>query len=456
MNELGIPAGPDRKRLAVILVVTAAVLTCIAIFLPFRFIRLMIMGILAIPFGVYLVERPHWLFYAFAFILFSNIDIFLPGRPFAFIVIMLSAALILAIVNGRKFVAPDRTFAILLSVFVLLAFQSIAFAVDTESAWGGMRVLVRTLVNVLLIMQFVRTRKEFVVFLIVVTAATVVTNFLPLVIPPPAHHADKTLMWEMGVLRYEGYLREANFFAFHQIFFIPILLILFARFARPRFVRPLLLVLLAGTIFVLSLSFSRGGFVSLLVILVLLLVVERRNHAVLYTGLSVLVAAGIAAPAIYWDRIKSLLEVGEYLATDYAILIRVETIKVAIELGLQNIIFGVGIHNFLYNAARFIPFVQVVHNAFLQVFAELGLPALVVMLAMIVYNFRIMARMAGSGDREEAQVGRILIIHQIAVVVHSMSIPTAYGHLLWLTLALPSIARTVYSSDRGMEKSLRL
>jgi O-antigen ligase len=446
----------NRKKLIILLLPAAAILVCLAIFLPFRFVRLIIMGVLAIPFGVFLIERPSWLFYAIVFILFSNVDIFFPPRLFTLVLIMQIAALVVALVNGRRFVSPDRTFAVLVSVFLLLAFQSMAFAHDMDSAWGGISNFVKVLINVLLVMQFVRTRHEFIKFLVVILISTIVTNFLPLLVPPPDYYTSKTLIWETGVLRYEGYMLEANFFAFHQIFFIPLLLFLFARFSRPRLLRPFLLVVLAATIFVLSLSFSRGGFVSLLAILLVLLVMERKNHAVLYTGLLMIVIAGIAAPAIYWDRIKSLFEVGEYLTSDYAILIRIETIKVALMLGLKNILFGVGIHNFIYNAARYIPYAKVVHNAFLQIFAELGLPGLVVMMAILAYNFRILVRMSGSPDRDTAQLGRILIVHQIAVFLNSMFLPTAYNILLWLTMALPSIARSVYCGSDGSVKSRRL
>ena len=214
--------------------------------------------------------------------------------------------------------------------------------------------------------------------------------------------------------------------------------------------RPLILAALTGTVFVLMLSFSRGGFVGLIVILAVLLVVERRNKAVMTVALSGAVILLMAAPALYWDRINSLYEAARHVSQDHAILVRVRTLKVAAILGFENPVFGVGIGNFIYQSGRFLPFTKVVHNAFLQIFAELGLPGIVIVTTVFIRNFLIIRSMMRSKlNMERARLGRFLMIQQVAVVFNAMFIPIGYEFIFWLWLAIPSMADLAYSENAG-------
>jgi O-antigen ligase len=292
----------------------------------------------------------------------------------------------------------------------------------------------------------VDSRKFFIEFLIIIVIATMISDFLPFILPPPGDYASKTLMWGEGVLRYEGYQFEANTFAFHQIFIIPILLFLMTRFDRPRFVRPLLLAAIAGSVFVLMLSFSRGGFLGLIVILAVLLFVERKNRAVMTIAAAGAVILVVAAPGLYWDRVISAYEAAQHVSEDYSVMVRVQTMKVAAILGAKNPIFGIGIGNFIAQASRYLPFTKAVHNAYLQIFSEMGVPGLLIVSAIFIRNISIVRSMMGStGNRDRARLGRFLMIQQIAVTVTAMFIPIAYEFIFWLPLVIPSLANIAYS-----------
>jgi O-antigen ligase len=442
-------------RLVAAALAAAAVVTAAALLLPSGATRLLIMAGLALPAILLLVSRPEYVLAIIVFMRFTNFDIFLPVRLFRPLSLLLVASMVAVWLDGRRFALKDKFLSVLILAFVLIAFHSMAFAEDLRTSAHAFESLLGVVLVIAALLVLAPSRKNFFAFLIVLTAATMISDFLPLLVPPPGDYASKTLIWGEGVLRYEGYQLEANIFAFHQIFIIPILLFLLARFDRPWYVRPVIVAALAGTVFVLMLSFSRGGFVGLLVILAATLVVERKNRAVLAVAAAGAIILAVAAPALYWDRIITLYEAAKHVSRDYAILIRVQTLKVAFIMGIENPVFGVGLGNFIFQASRFLPFTKVVHNAFLQVFSELGLPGLLVLSTIFIRNIFIIRSMMGSrSDPDRARLGRFLMVQQIAVVVNATFIPVGYEFILWVWLIIPSLASAAYSEKTAEPERL--
>ncbi len=432
-------------RLAAWLAVILAASIAAVVFLPSGLVRLVVLGILALPLFLAIFDRPQWIFYALVFLIFSNVYIFFSFRIYRVLLLLLAVSLAVSIVRGRRFVIHDRPFFALAAAFSIIIFQSVAFARNIDASLSGLSKFTKILVTMLLMVQFSRDRSEFFRIVIFICAAIFVSDFFPLIIPPPERYKDMSLIWQQGVLRYEGYFLEANFFAFYQVFFIPLLLYLFARFKKPWFVRPLLTAVIAGAVFVTFLSFSRGGFVGLASLFVILFVVERKNRALLWGGIAVVALVAVMAPAVYWDRIATIFNTQTEWSQDLAIVSRFETMKTAVRLGFSNPIFGVGIDNFLEQAARFVPFNLDVHNAILQVLAETGLLGLSVIVTIVLYNFRVINRlMKRTDDPEAAQLGRILFVQQGAVFVNAMFLPAAYQPVLWFCFLFPTLARYAY------------
>jgi len=450
-NPLGGGMGEDGSRrfswrLAGAVLLLVALVVVAAMLLPSGAVMLLLMAVIAIPTILYLISKPEYVLAIMLFVRFSNLDIFLPIRLHRPLSMLLVAALLAVRLDGRKLIFRDRTLVLLIAAFMLTAFHSMAFAEDFQVSMKVLRILTSIFLVIGAAMLMVNSRKYFLEFLMVLVFATMVSDFLPFIFPPPGDYASKTLMWGEGILRYEGYQFEANIFAFHQIFIIPILLFFLARFDRPRIVRPLAMAALAGSVFVIMLSFSRGGFIGLLVILAVLLIIERKNRTIMTiaaVGAVILIAA---APALYWDRIMSMSEAAQNVSEDYSVLVRVQTMKVAAILGLKNPVLGVGIGNFIAEASRYLPFTKAVHNAYLQIFSEMGLPGLLIVSSISIRNIIIIrSMMRSTRNHERAGIGRFLMIHQIAVTVTAMFIPIAYEFIFWLSLAIPSLANIAYS-----------
>lgn len=436
-------------RLVILLVPLAVAAALALLFLPPSLVRLSILALVSLPVVFILLDRPRWVFYVFLFVLFSNLDIFLAFRFFRLMLLFLIATLALAVLNGRRIVIHDRSFISLVAAFLIIAFHSLTVARDLDESLNSLTEFVKVLINVALMVQFVRNRSEFRSFLLLITLGLLANNFLPIVISPPTAQASFKMIWAQGVFRYEGFELEPNAFASLQIFFIPILFYFVAVYRRRPVVRFVFLLLLVATIFVLILTFSRSGFVSLAFMFLCLLIVERRNRAVFVSGLAIIAVAAILAPAVYWERIGTIFSGDAEIMKDYAIVSRLETMRVALILGSKNPLLGVGIGNFIHAASFYVPFVNVVHNATLQVFSELGFPGLAVFLAIICYNIRVIrSLMRRRDDWEAAQAGRILLIQHVAVLVNSMFLPLSYQRIFWFTLALPSMARYAYTNFR--------
>jgi len=438
----------NLKRLILFI---AAPIACIAaaaiLFLPPGIVRLALMLVLAVPLVFLSIDRPTIIFYLLILILFSNLDVYAPFRLYRYVVILVLASFAFALASGRRIATHHPFMLTLLAAFAILAFQSLSVAREYDVAARKLGSFFKVLAAAAIVAQFVRDRREFRRFLLVMAGGILLSDFLPFIVQPPTRFASLSMLWDKGVVRYEGFIFEPNTFAMFQLFLIPILVFFIGVYRKPGVARPFFMLSILASIGVLALSFSRGGFIGLICLLPALIVVERRNKALFLFGLALVAAGIIAMPGVYWERVVSLFDFAAKRTDDFAILTRLETMRTALRLGLANPLLGVGIDNFLYHAAYFIPFRLAVHNTFLQIFAELGFVALAVFIGIIAYNMVIIRRMmARRGDPEAATIGRALLMQQIAVLVDAFFIPVAYDIILWFMLVLPAIAEYAYRS----------
>ena len=442
----------DLKRF---LLFVAAPLACCAvaaaIFLPAIF-TLALMLVFALPFIFLCIDRPVIIFYLVILILFSNLDVYAPFRLYRYLVIFLLASLALAVANGRRIVTHSPSLITLIVAFAILAFQSLSIAHEYRLAAGKLGQLYKVLVAVAIVAQFTRDRKEFRRFLLVMAAGILLSGYLPFIVHPPGRFASLSMLWSQGIVRYEGFVFEPNTFALFQLFLIPVLVFFVGSYRKLRVAPLFFAFLILASIGVLALSFSRGGYFGLACLLVTLVVVERRNKPVLLFAISLVAAGIIMIPGVYWERIASVINFATKRSGDFAIYTRLETMRVAIRLGLAHPLLGVGIDNFLPRAAYFIPHGLTVHNLILQIFSELGLVALLLFAGIVVCNFRIIRRMMRNvDDPEVAQIGRALLIQHIAMLAASLFVPVLYEMIIWFMLALPAVAEYAYRSESPAE-----
>jgi len=438
----------DRRRLVLVVLLPLALIVAAAIiFVPPGLWRLAALLFLALPFLFLSIDRPALVFYVLMFVLFSNLDVFVHFSLFRYILIFFLAVFALALAGGRKIITHHPLAIAFLGAFAILAIQSVAAARDSGASITRLGVLFKIILGIAIIAQFARDRRELQRFYLILAAAILVSGLLPFAVRPPSQGGTISVIWSQGVVRYEGFVFEPNTLALYQLFLVP-LLIFSVGISRRMISRLIFILAILASIMVLILSFSRGGFIGLAFLLITLIIVERDNKPLFLFGLALVVASVFLVPGVYWDRVRSLLDTGAKGAPDFAIMTRIETMKTALKLGLEHPLFGVGIDNFLYHASRFTPYPLVVHSAYLQIFAELGVIAPAVLAGMIAYNLVILLRLMGRRDDPAAvQLGRALLMQQVAVLVTAFFIPVAYEMTFWFTLAFPALAEYAYRRE---------
>jgi len=181
----------------------------------------------------------------------------------------------------------------------------------------------------------------------------------------------------------QGLFGNSNDLALHLVTMVP-LAIGFA-FATKKSLRRLL-YLGSAVVFVAAIvvTFSRGGFLGLFVAALVLVRKIGRKNKFLSTGALVvaLLAVLVLAPGGYSDRLSTIFS--SESDTTGSSSQRTEILKRSIWVTLRYPLTGVGVGNFHYKSVHEL----VTHNAYTQVSSEMGIPALVIYIMLMVYPLR--------------------------------------------------------------------
>jgi O-antigen ligase len=261
--------------------------------------------------------------------------------------------------------------------------------------------------------------------------------------------------WRLGDL----YYYDANDFATFAVTAMPLALY-FAQRARRLWWRVLSLVALAVLGIAFVYSGSRGGFLALLAT-GLFVAVRYRSIAFgrRMTAMAVVGAVLIgAASDRYWQQMGTILTDTDYNQT--AESGRLQIWSRGVGYMLTHPVFGVGAANFEPAEGILSPFANrqqwgvgvkwnAPHNSFLQIGAELGIPGLIIFVAMIGSALLALHRLERRSRRRSLppavppQLVQALMASLIGFVVGAFFLSLAYSELLYMLLALAVGARKV-------------
>jgi O-antigen ligase len=200
-------------------------------------------------------------------------------------------------------------------------------------------------------------------------------------------------------------------------------------------------------------TFSRGGFLGLFVAsLVLVRKIGRKNKSLSTGALVVALLAVLAlAPASYSSRLGTIFSSAS--DTTGSSSQRTEILKRSILVTLRYPLFGVGVGNFHYKSV----FELVTHNAYTQVSSEMGIPALVIYVMLMVYPLRRLREI----EKETADLEEKRKLHYwsigiqasiVAYMVSSFFGAVAYQWYIYYIVGYAVALRRIYYVEQHAER----
>ncbi len=188
-----------------------------------------------------------------------------------------------------------------------------------------------------------------------------------------------------------GFIGNPNSLAYVLIGLFPFVLGL-AFYVQRRWLRRLLLLLAAGNLFVILNTLSRGGFIALVCVVLLMAFRLSRDRRLVALLLLLGIVAYLLLPAALFDRfeeVRSLRGNDRYLLT-----------IIGAEMAMDNPVLGVGYGNF----RRYFPRYDVLHrggataphNLYTSIAAQTGIPSLILYLLIMTFAWRRLNRIRRS------------------------------------------------------------
>ena len=350
--------------------------------------------------------------------------------------------------EGKLTARPSEVNLVLL--FMLMALLSIPLAIDPAAAWHEFSgAFIRCVVIFVVMVNVVRTpfRLKSLVLMTIVVSIWLSIGALN--------------DYRLGLTTVEGYrvsgrgdgiFGNPNDMALHLVTVIPLTIALF--FVTRRFISQIVYVVSALVmISAVILTFSRGGFLGLLVASAFLAykLGYRRRLTIAVAGVVVLLTLLVLAPGNYPVRLASIF-VPSLDPVGSADARRGELMR-SLYVALRHPLLGIGMGNY---APEMSYHGLVTHNSYTQVAAEMGMAALYCYTMFIVVPLRKLARIA----RETFEVRANSRFYYLAVglqaallgyLVCSFFASVAY---LWYVFYLVGYAvclRRLYESETGRE-----
>ncbi len=356
--------------------------------------------------------------------------------------------------------APTTTYVLLLLLWMAL---SVPGALNQGRAfWALAGDFVKTVILYVLIVASVRGFRDVERLAFVYFSAALIFALVVL-----ARFQVGSADWRLGTL----YDYDANDFATFAVSAMPLGLCL--ALSPGKLHRRLIGALGLGPLLVAFVwSGSRGGLLALLATIAFLLsryTAVRAKWRVL--GAALIVAAlTTVASAKYWTQMTTLLHPHE----DYNLTSEVgreKTWRRGIGYMLAHPLFGLGADNFAEAEGTISPRASLhqygigvrwnaPHNSFVQVGAELGVPGLVLLLAVIGSAWALLRRVGRSHaasdvkQRGPPHLAQALMASLLGFVVGAFFLSLAYSDMLYALLALAVALAKVSSLDERRAQAL--
>lgn len=378
--------------------------------------------------GVYMwyivgLLNPHRLAFGFAY-----------HMPAAMLV---GAATIAGVMIGRKRLRfPPYGEAYLMAALALLFTLNTIVAAMPDLAWEQWEGVAKTLLMTLLTMMVIDQPKRLRILVGIVAFSV-------------GFYGVKAVPWSFAThFRYQlrgpsGSSIESNNDIGLALNMVLPLILLFAQTAERKIIRRVSAFAFISCIFGVALTYSRGAFLGLLTVLVLLGARSRRRLLVIPVAVLLIGGALTLLPSAWYERMDTIKTYQE----DRSAMSRIETWQFAWDLGLHRPLTGGGFQAFRLNPSNFDA-----HSVYFGLLAEQGFVGLGVFLAMVVVAWRSLSGIRRRARRNRALdwYGRCAGMIQASLagyLVNGLTLGQQYFDLFYLLIALTVILRGVVARE---------
>lgn len=255
-----------------------------------------------------------------------------------------------------------------------------------------------------------------------------------------------TMLSNIG--RVVGTYYGPNRYAAHLILLIPISVSLFM-FLKKRndkyFYGTVSMLSLAGLFFSLSRSSWAGTILALFLMLIVLGIRGRISPRLLKAIMIVFIAILIIG-AVFWNTIERRFERAE--DGDH----RITMINIAFQLLQDHYIFGVGLFNYQFHSFHLFAFWHPVHNCYLRLAVETGIPGLLFFLWFVFYIIRASFRGTKIKDPFLSSVS-LGCLGGLFAFLAAVNFGPMYQHyrmkaIFWIVGALAIAVRRIYKNEQ--------
>ncbi len=272
--------------------------------------------------------------------------------------------------------------------------------------------------------------------------------------------SEQAIVGDISGMRVGGPIGDPNFYAEILVVLVPLAL---ERLWSERNLYLRLFAAWAAAVCILSIlfSFSRGGFVALVAVLLLTLVRHPPRPFILLLTVAIAIPLLQFVPPLYVDRIATLPEAIPFLGGDVrkevSLSGRTSEMLVAWDMFIDHPIFGVGLDNYEFyydDYAGRIGLdpsigVRAPHDLYLEIAAQTGLVGLLTFGILLWVMFQGLQRanqiFASLHEKDYQGMVNSFTVGMFGYLVASLFLHGAYPRFFWLlfgiALALPQIAQ---------------
>jgi len=354
---------------------------------------------------------------------------FLGGFYMIVVVLTIAAWIFKLLTTEPVFVyAPQNRFVYALTAIIVLSLIS---AENLELGFQSLEVYLKVILFYFLLVNIAGTPQvvRAILWVMVLSALSIsLYGLYQFLSAPPV----------IGVLnRITSTREDPNNLALTLVAIIPLCIALVAT-ERSIFLK--VLAALSGVIvfFTVPLTLSRGGFLALITILILLVAKIRKKKLAVLVFLLVVGLALIILPPTVWERAGTV----GLSSMEASARMRMQLLKGGLGMFSDHPFLGVGIGNFIVHSFRYSGLVppQYAHNMFLHVAAETGILGLFFFIALLYLSWRILRRVQKSSlyDRESFcfQVSQGLEISLLSFCVAAFFLSQHFNKMLWMIIGL--------------------